>query len=481
MANSSSDVTATSSTTSSSTTSKPKGKQTPKGTIAIIGAGIVGICTAIEFQRLGYQVTLIDKGEPAGEASKGNASFIAVELFQPQATPSNIWSAIKNTFHTNAAFKVTQDNLIGFIPWGIKFLTQAQRAKREQSKQATIALHKHALNAWKDILQRSGNQDMMHNCGFLKTWENENALEAIKQNQIEEQKHGYDCEILSGEALYKKEPALTKRIKHALYFPNAQQLLEPHQTVIKLFEYFKQQGGEFLKTEVQSIDLPQGEVSLKTANGTQQFDQAVICSGVWSKKLCEELSEDLSETQNGKAENKHKLHIPLVPERGYHLTFIDNDIDNSADNNIDNNIKTKHIIMSAERNVALTPLSTGMRITGFGEFSTLKSATVTKRYQRLRQHINEMIKGMQAQQQTPETWIGSRPTLPDSLPVIDTHPQYSQLGMVFGHQHLGVTQAPISAKIIVALMNRAMMNGEESDQTLANFEDVIESFAVDRF
>ena len=352
--------------------------------------------------------------------------------------------------------------MLGFIPWGLKFVWQAQKKRREQNKNATIALHKHALKAWQDLLQRTGNQNMMHNCGYLKVWEKESALEAIKQNQIEEQKHGYDCEILSGEAVFKKEPALSKKVKHALYFPNSQQLLEPHQTVLKLFKYFKKEGGVFLKAEVQNIECPQGEVSIETIidtnNEKQHYQKAVVCSGVWSKKLCEQLNN----------ESKHKLNIPLTPERGYHLTFFNSPI------------KYKHIIMSQDRHIALTPLSTpkgtAMRITGFGEFSKINTKTITKRYQTLRVHINALINGMDTVQQEPETWIGMRPTLPDSLPVIDTHPQYPQLGMVFGHQHLGVTQAPISAKIIVALMNK-----EESEQTLADFEDVIESFAVDRF
>ena len=95
-----------------------KGNQQAKGSIAVIGAGIVGICTALELQRVGYKVTLLDKGEPADETSKGNASFIAVEAMEPQATPHNIVTAIKLTFHENGAFKVTPDNILAFIPWG---------------------------------------------------------------------------------------------------------------------------------------------------------------------------------------------------------------------------------------------------------------------------------------------------------------------------------------------------------------------------
>lgn len=423
-----------------------------KGSIAVIGAGIVGICAALELQRVGYQVTLIDKGEPADETSKGNASFIAVEAIEPHATPYNIFSAIKLAFHANGAFKVTPDNILGFIPWGLSFLKQAVKFRRETSQNSILRLHKYTVASWTDLLERTDNLDMMHNCGYLKVWEKASDLDKVKKHQAEMQGHGFECEILSGQAIFEKEPALSRNIKHALFFPNTLQLLEPHQTALKLFDYFIQQGGEFKRQAVQKIALPKDGVSLVTSSGKLHFDKTVLCAGVWSTKLCADL------------EGSSRLKIPLVPERGYHLTY-----PNSP-------VTFKHLIKSEDRHLVLTPLSTGMRVTGFGEFSKLLSLPVKKRSQQLGKHMDGLIQGMNAQQQEPTAWMGRRPTTPDSLPVIDLHPQHPQLGMVFGHQHLGLTQSPISAKLITA-----MFEGDKTNQTLIDFDDVLETFAVTRF
>ena len=439
-----------------------KGYQLAKGSIAVIGAGIVGICTALELQRVGYQVTLMDKGAPADETSKGNASFIAIEAMEPQATPHNIISAIKLAFHENGAFKVTPDNILGFIPWGFSFLKEATKTRRDRSLKSTKRLHKYTVAAWTDLLERTGNSAMMYNCGYLKVWEKESVLESVKKHQIEMQSFGIECEIISGDAIFEKEPALSRNIKHALFFPNTLQLLEPHHTSLKLFDYFIQQGGEFKQQTVQKISFPEQGVNINLSSNSVAssdklyFDKAVVCAGVWSTKLCAELSKENGESSG--------LRIPLVPERGYHLTYPDSPI------------KFKHLIKSEDRHLVLTPLSTGMRVTGFGEFSRMMSLPVKKRSKQLNKHMDALIQDMNVQQQEPTAWMGRRPTTPDSLPVIDLHPQHQQFGMVFGHQHLGLTQSPISAKLITA-----MLEGDKSNQTLVDFNDVLETFAVTRF
>ncbi len=423
-----------------------------KGKVAVIGSGIVGICTAIELQSAGYQVTIFDKAEPARETTYGNASYIAVNMTEPQATPANIYSELKLIFSKNAAFKVTPDHFLAFIPWCWRFLKEARKTRIEKSRDATAQLHKYSIEAWKTLLEKTDSLEMLRNSGYLKIWENSSDLHQAEQTQKEMQSSGIKCELLQGSAIFKLEPALSQKIKHALYYPEAYQLLEPYETARKFFDYFIQQGGEFQRKEVLQITAPDDgsnlSVKIRTAEGLSSFDKSVVCLGVWSKKLLEELN----------------LKIPLESERGYHLTFPDSPV------------KFKHLISSNDRNVFLTPLNNGMRITGFAEFSNVDSKPVEKRYLTLNKHIEDIIPGMKANKQEPSKWMGRRSTFPDSLPVIDLHPQHPQIGMVFGHQHLGITQAPISAKIITALIE-----GDQSNETLKNFRTYLSAFSVTRF
>lgn len=419
-----------------------------KSTVAVIGSGIIGITTALELQGAGYQVTIFDKAEPATETSFGNAGFIAIEIIEPQATPGNIISAIKLLFSENAGFKVTSDYLLSFIPWGFRFLREITESRRKKSRDATIELNRYSVNAWKSLLKQANRSDLLHKSGYLQVWEKSSGIDQAKKRQKETQAHGIKCEILKGDALFKIEPALSRNIKHALYCPESLQLLDPYETAVGLFDYFIQQGGVFQKTEVKQISTFDKRVSLVTSSGNFDFDKLVVCAGVWSKKLLEDLG----------------LKVPLVAERGYHLTFPDS------------SVKFKRMILSVDRNVMLTPLKTGMRVTGFAEFANIDSKPVEKRYKTLSNHLDAVIQNMGCDKQQPSKWMGNRSTLPDSLPVIDLHPEHPQIGMVFGHQHLGLTQAPISAKIITA-----MIEGDEQNQTLIDFRKVLKCFSVTRF
>ena len=164
-----------------------------KGTVAVIGSGIVGICTAIELQSVGYQVTLFDKAEPARETSYGNASYIAVNMTEPQATPANIYSELKLLFSKNAAFKVTSDHFLAFIPWCWRFLKEARKTRIEKSRDATAQLHKYSIDAWKTLLEKTDSLDMLHNSGYLKIWEKSSDLHQAERIQKEMQITGIKC------------------------------------------------------------------------------------------------------------------------------------------------------------------------------------------------------------------------------------------------------------------------------------------------
>ena len=187
--------------------------------VAVIGAGIVGICTAIELQNAGFQVTLFDKGDPARQTSFGNASYIATEYLGPIATPENILSAIKLTFSDKAAFKVTADHIFSFIPWSMRFLNAARKLKRERSRNATVRLNNHALQAWKDILERSANLDMLLPSGYIKLWESLDDLTDAQQTQITMQQYGHPCELFQGDALYELRACTFTQYQAGFIFP----------------------------------------------------------------------------------------------------------------------------------------------------------------------------------------------------------------------------------------------------------------------
>jgi len=412
-----------------------------KPTVAIVGAGVVGLCTAIKFQQAGFTVTLFDKSTPAKQASFGNASYIAAEYMTPLAAPSNIISAIKNSFSKNAAFKVTPDHLLKFVPWSIKFLQSSLEPKLQNSKLGIEYLNKRCVDAWKDILHITGNSDALINCGFIKLFEKKSDLKAAQKAVTIIKRSGFDVELLQGNSLFEKEPNLSKSIQHGIYYPSVYKLPDTYDVCLNLFNYFSQSGGKFIQQAVENVQPVEIGVKVTTIESGSDFDKTIITAGVWSKSLLQDLG----------------LAVPLAAERGYHLTL----------SNITHT--PRNIIESIDRHVVINSVNSGMRIVGFGEYGNVQTPAIAKRYQQLRYHLEQIFSDIDIDESKSSTWMGIRPTLPDSLPVIDLHPKFPQIGMAFGHHHVGVTQAAISAQLITSLMNNNDVDDDVKRYSVTRF------------
>jgi len=419
-------------------------------TAAVAGAGVVGLCTALQLVRAGYEVTLFDPQPPAKQTSFGNAAYLAAEYSEPLATPHNIRSAIALSFSQRSAFKVTADHLPGFIPWALRFLNAARPTRVEHNRQAIRLLNTHVIEAWQDLLKFANARDMMQNSGFLKLWEHANGMADARKLQQSMLEAGFETQLVSGPALQELEPALSARLHHAVLFPGAWQLTDPFAVCMTIFDCFRQHGGQFQQLGVNKLTPSEGGVRLETTQGqgAQHFDQAVVAAGAWSQSLLKPLG----------------LSAPLAAERGYHLNLPDAPY------------KPKHILESVDRHVVLSSLSAGLRIVGYGEYGRLNTSPKPRRYRQLSRHLHALIRDIDPSQQSASSWMGIRPTLPDSLPVIDLHPQYPQVGFVFGHHHLGVTQAAISAQMIAAMLTEG-----KTARVLRPFKGNLTAYAIDRF
>ncbi len=415
---------------------------------AVIGAGVVGLCTALQFIRAGHRVSLFDPEPPAKQTSFGNAAYLAAEYSEPLASPHNIYDALALTLSERAAFKVTPDHLPGFIPWALRFLYAARPAQMQRSRAGLRCLNLQAIDSWKDVLRDAGVPQMMINSGFMKLWETPSGLAAAHSMQSKSQQAGFETELIVGPQLYEREPALSTNIHHALLFPGAMQLSDPYLTCMALFEHFQNSGGHFSQQAVRTVRPDKTSAIILSDTGAETFDYAVVAAGAWSKALLKSM----------------QLSVPLAAERGYHLTLPD-----AA-------FRPRHILESVERHVVLSSLKSGLRIVGFGEYGRLNSKQNPRRHKQLGQHLQALIKSTDLKQDSISHWMGNRPTLPDSLPVIDLHPEYSRVGFVFGHHHLGVTQAAVSARII-----RSMMIEGKNSPALEPFKPSLQDFSVDRF
>ncbi|GAC18855.1 NAD(P)/FAD-dependent oxidoreductase [Paraglaciecola arctica] len=387
--------------------------------IAVIGAGIVGVCCALYLQRKGYNVELIDPNGVAQQCSKGNAGHFATEQIFPLADKNLLPQLPKMLLDPSGPFKIRPTYLIKALPWFSRFVLNMRNGKFDAHKAALKLLNAAALDAYHPLLKAAGLQNMLLKHGSLLTFER------TKRKQIQQQyeafkAEGVNLQWLDNQQTLALEPKLCKQVSSSFYFEDVAHTIDPEQFCQRLAEYFFMRGGTLVKDQVELINPHVSGVELQQRRGCYNYAKVIIATGAWSKALLTPL--------------KYKL--PLDTERGYHLML----------SNLDT---LSRPVASAERKFIMTPMQSGLRLAGTVEFAGLDAPMDPRRADSLLAQAQKLLpdSGLSVGKD-PIRWMGCRPSLPDSLPVLGEAPRHKHLYFAFGHQHLGLTQAAITGKLI---------------------------------
>ncbi|WP_417225351.1 NAD(P)/FAD-dependent oxidoreductase [Amphritea sp.] len=395
------------------------------GSMAVVGAGVVGLSCALEAQRQGLRVTLFDRDAPGLGASFGNAGYLATELIEPLSNPATLRSALSLWLNPKGPLALPLRYLHRIAPWLLRFVMAARPQSLQRSRAALLQLNRESIAAWQRSLEDIGAPELLVKSGYLLVWESADT-QAAEQHQRWLNDHGIQTELVQGARLLELEPALAKQVHHGLYFPDAYRVSDPYDLCQQLFATFMARGGEFIQQAVTELTPTSDDVAVTSENVDYHYDHGLVCAGVWSRKLLSQVG----------------LEVPLEAERGYHLT-----IPSAAS-------LLNHHIGSAERKFVMGPLDSGLRIVGMTELGGVELPPIKRRFEVLRHHSRQLLPDLNATSLTESEWMGHRPTLPDSLPVIDQHPDYARLCFAFGNQHLGVTQAAITAELVLQLIQQ---------------------------
>jgi D-amino-acid dehydrogenase len=388
---------------------------------AVVGGGVIGLCTALQLRRRGLDVTLIDANLPGTGASFGNAGFLAVESIDPLSTWTTLKAAPAMLLDKNGPLKVPAGNRLAALSWLARFGMAARPAVVEKNRSALASLNSHAVKSWQTCLDSIGQAHLLVQSGYLLAWENSAGLVSARQERDHLRRWGITVDLIDSQAIDALEPALCGRFSHALYFADAWRVRDPKWLCDALFQAFIKQGGIFVQRRVERIDLSRPQPRLCLAGEFRSFSRLVLCAGAHSAQLLAPLG----------------IQIPLMAERGYHLHC----------HGVSEILGRP--ICPVERKVFLSPLDSGLRVVGISELGGTQLPEQPSSFATLKHHAKALFPSLVDQLDNAEHWMGMRPTLPDSLPVIDTLAQHCNTVVAFGNQHLGLTQAAISAQLAV--------------------------------
>lgn len=396
---------------------------TAKGSITVLGAGIVGTCCAFALQRDGFQVTLVDRDEPGAGTSSGNAGMIQTGTPIPMATPGLMKHVPSMLLDPEGALVIRWRYLPRLLPWLWRFFRQSSARRTEHNSKAMMGLLDQSGDAYKELVAAAGAEKNIRYKGMLFVYRGEAEAKAAQWEMDLFRSKGVKVDALNEDELRQMEPALNRAYTHAFYLPDCFYTVDPKDLTTLLATAFEAAGGTFVRANVRDIEVgPDGPTALVTDDGALPVEKLVLAAGVFSKRFAKQLG----------------IAVPLESARGYHLMLSDEAV------------RLNGPVVDGKRHFAVTPMAGGLRLAGMLELASVEADPNYRRADMLLPLAKDMLPDLKGTQTEP--WMGHRPAMPDSLPVIEPSPNYSNTFHAFGHGQLGLTMGAITGLVITDLV-----------------------------
>jgi len=401
--------------------------------VIVVGAGIVGTATARALQRAGHAVTLIDSDEPGKATSYGNAGFIAIDHVLPLARPSTLKRVPQMLMDRNGPLTVHPPSIPYLLPWMARFARAAySTAEVRKGVDSFGPLMAEANIAWKAEIQASGLGELFLSKGALYVYESEQSFaDGAEERELQKAK-GTEFEIVDGARARELAPGLASHIVRGVYYPHGMHTINPYKVVATLAGRFAAEGGTVQRGRVRGFARDGDRVTSVRLTDTELPAKAVVIA---AGRASGELTRLLG------------FNAPLVAERGYHVMLAPD------------NVRFDLPVSPAGRGFFITPMQEGLRLAGTVELAAPHQPPSWHRADLLVRHLKDIFPGVGGEERS--RWIGERPSLPDFRPAIGRAPRLANVYCGYGHQHVGLTLATATARLIVR-----QMEGEEMPEPL---------------
>jgi D-amino-acid dehydrogenase len=392
----------------------------------VIGAGIIGTAIAHDLQRRGRRVVLVDRDAPGMGASFGNMASIAVTEFMPASRPS-VWRQIPGwMLDPEGPVRLRASYMPKLLPWFLRFIAASRPMRLRELEAQGAALCSRALGDTLDLLRETGLEDQISEEGCLSLYADEAEFKADREHIEILERFGFPHEVIGRQAIKVLEPELSDRIGMAVLFPQNRTMKDPYRLVLALAERFAALGGRIERGEVAGFTRSDRirEVVLKDGRKLPA-DEVVISAGAFSGRLAADLGEP----------------IPLETERGYHTQIMAP------------GISMKHSIIWPAKAFMVTPTAGGIRVGGTVEMAGLDAAPDYRRAKVTVRRAKEALPNLACEDFT--EWMGHRPALPDTVPILSASARTKGLFYATGHGHLGLTYAATTARLMGELITGA--------------------------
>ena len=391
--------------------------------VVVVGAGAVGMACGLTLRRDGHDVVVLDPRQPGEGASFGNAGIIANCTVDPLGMPGIMSRVPGMLLDPMGPLSIRWGYLRRIAPWLVHLVAASRPARVETISCALAALLGNAVETWADLVRGTQGERYLTSRGWIHGFETETAFTGMQSFIELRRRRGVRVEILDPRDLRDLEPAAAPIFRRVVYLPDTAFVTSPVRLIRALADTFVAAGGKFAQVRVNGFrDVASGLHEVVTEREPYPCSRAVIAAGAWSRPLAAMLGS----------------RVPLDTERGYHVMLPTPEH------------PQRHPISSGERKFVIVPMQDGIRIAGGVELAGLRAPGDFTRIRAMVDHARRIVPGLG--RDIVSEWLGFRPSMPDSLPVIGRSPQRTWALFAFGHGHVGLTAAASTARIIADLV-----------------------------
>ncbi|MGB7242764.1 MAG: FAD-binding oxidoreductase [Sulfitobacter sp.] len=390
--------------------------------VVVIGAGIVGVSSAIWLMRSGVQVTIVDRLGPGQGTSHGNAGILASVAMVPVTGPGLIAKSPGMLMSDKFPLFMRWSYLPRLLPWLMGYLSNANDADTRRIAKGLTPITSDSVEQHKSLAQDLQLDHWITSSDYNFAYKSRADFDAEAYTWALRREAGFEPRFIEGQDLRDYEPNLSHDNQFMASLKNHGYIKDPGGYVAALAQAFEQAGGTIIKADVKDFELTDGVVtSVETDQGSLPCDDVVLAAGVWSKPMMAKLG----------------VKVPLESERGYHIVF------EGATGG-----PTRPTMIASGKFVA-TPMAQGLRCAGVVEFGGLDAGPSKAPLAFIRTHAKAAFPQLQAKSEV--EWLGHRPAPTDSLPLIGQIGT-SRVFAAFGHQHIGLTGGPKTGRLVAGLI-----------------------------
>ena len=392
--------------------------------VVVLGAGMVGLGTALGLQAKGRSVALVDRRPPAEETSYGNAGLIQAEAVVPYAFPRQIGTILGVLAGTRTDARVAWKALWRTAPWLLQYARSSEPAAVMRVAEANAPLVAAAVPAHEALSARAGTEHLWRRTGYVRLHRTQKSLDAEAASEAAvEARFGIPHAVWDRARLAEEEPHLRGPFVGGIHMSSPVRILDPGDLGKGYAELFMREGGTVVVGDAMGLRRHGEDFALSTPAGLLRAREAVVCLGPWSGDFLAGFG----------------VRVPLGFKRGYHRHY--KSVGNTALN---------HLVADAAHGYVLTPNRRGVRLTTGAEFAHRDDPPTPLQLARVEPVAREIFPLGEAIEPAP--WVGTRPCLPDLLPMIGPIPGVSGLWGNFGHHHLGFTLGPATGALLAQMM-----------------------------